>query len=69
MPEADVPENLTDVFSYTIANDEYAWTISVKRDEVADTWYAHTDYLRSTIELTSSLAADAVVDLDGLFAE
>ena len=67
--EADIPANLTDIFSYTVSNDEREWTISVKRDEVGDAWYAETDFLRATIELTSSLAADAVVDLDGLFQE
>ena len=67
--EGDLPAPTAAPYTITVSNDEREWTISVKRDEVGDAWYAETDFLRATIELTSSLAADAVVDLDGLFQE
>ena len=64
---ADLPE-LVPVFRYTVTGDGKTWNIEVSKDAGDDKkYYAKADFLRSTVELTASLAGDAVADLDALF--
>lgn len=65
---ADLPD-LQPVFSYTVTGDGQTWTVDVRQSaDEAKTWYAEADFLRSTVELTASLASDAAADVDSLFA-
>lgn len=64
---ADLPE-LTQVFRMVVHSDEGSWTVDVSKAADDDkAYYAQSDFLRSTVELTASLASDAIADIDGLF--
>ncbi len=63
----DLPE-LDPAFTMVVRGGKEAWTIEVFRAADDDKkFYARSDFLRSTVELTASLAGDAVADLDALF--
>lgn len=60
---------LTPVFTYTIADEEGSWTVSVLKADDEDgepTWYAKSPFNRGTVELTASLTRGVVDDLDNL---
>ncbi len=59
---------LTPVFRFETTGDGETWAIEVvKSSENPGAFYARSDFLRSTVELTKSLATDAVVDLKQVF--
>lgn len=65
----EVPE-LQPVFTVVMHGEEDTWTIDVSRSADDDKkYYATSDFLRSTVELTASLAESAAADVNGLFPE
>ncbi|NCG17581.1 MAG: hypothetical protein GWP91_01010 [Rhodobacterales bacterium] len=58
---------LTPVFRFETTGDGKIWVIDVVESvEKPGVYYAKCDFLRATVELTKSLAADAVIDLKQL---
>lgn len=66
---ADVPANLTPVFSYTVSGHKdgtaATWTVDILRDDAAKPpeFYAKSAFDRSTVKLTRTLAAEVVDEL------
>ena len=49
--------------------DDQSWTVDVLQHPTdGKVFYAKSDFLRSHVELTASLATDAIADLDTMFA-
>ena len=68
-PAADVPE-LTPVFSFQLKGPENAsWKVDVLKGQVEgkDNYYAKSQFNRLPVELTKSLADEAIAELDSLF--
>lgn len=59
----EAPPSLEPVFSYVVEGDR-AWTVEILREEGADgRWFARSEHTRGLVELTESLASEAVADL------
>lgn len=66
--EATAPA-LVPVFSFEVVGPEATWTVEVSKAEVegAITWYARPSFTRALVDLTKSVADEAIDDLPTLF--
>lgn len=65
--EDELDHALEPVLTYTVTGDDGAWTVEVLRESTDGDngrWYARSEYTRSLVELTRSLAVDAFMDMD-----
>lgn len=46
-----------------------SWTLEILKATGSDAWFARSTYNRATVQLTGSLASEAIADLDELFQE
>ena len=67
--EADTPAGLTPAFTFVVKSKNETWTVQVLEAKEGDStsWYALSSFNRSLVELTRSLASEAIADLDTLF--
>jgi len=65
----EVTEELTEAVRYVVHGTEGAWTVEILRAAGEEpVWYARSDFNRSLLSLTASLAQNFVDDLDALAA-
>lgn len=67
--EADAPAAREAVFAFEVKGRDGAWSVEVTKAEVdgEPTYYASSSFTRGLVDLTRSLAEEAVADLDPLF--
>ncbi len=67
--ESAAPAELAPVFAFAVKGREGSWTVEVLRAEVEGevTYYAKSSFTRGLVDLTRSLADEAIADLDALF--
>lgn len=65
----DVPADLKPAFTFIVKGKDKTYRIDVLESKEGDasSWYARSEFNRSMVELTRSLAAEAIADLDTLF--
>ncbi|MEZ4316873.1 MAG: DUF4340 domain-containing protein [Myxococcota bacterium] len=59
----------TQVFAVDLTANSETWTFTVLQDTAAQKVYARSDFNRGTVELTASLADEAISDIGELFEE
>lgn len=68
--ESDIEGPLEVAFTYELKGDSESWPVTILRDSSSPpNYYAKPTYLRSMVELTRSLASDAVDDLAQVMAD
>lgn len=68
--EADIEGTLEVAFTYELKGDTESWPVQIlKDDKTPANYYAKPTYLRGVVELTRSLASDAVEDLEQIMAD
>jgi hypothetical protein len=67
-PPDEIPTDLESVFTYAVTGDGQSWTVEILRESGTDVpeYYAKSGYTRATVQLTQSLASEAVADLDSI---
>ncbi len=67
--ESAAPAELAPVFAFAVKGREGRWTVEVLRAEVEGevSYYAKSSFTRGLVDLTRSLADEAIADLDALF--
>lgn len=66
--DADLP-TLLPVVNVTLSDGKDSWSLAVSQEVDGDRVFAQTSFNRSTVELTRSLAAEAIADLEDLFQD
>ncbi len=68
--ESDLESPLNLAFTYELKSDSESWPVEIYKDESTPAnYYAKPTYLRGVVELTRSLASDAVDDLEQIMAD
>jgi hypothetical protein len=68
--ESDIEGPLDVAFTYELKGDSESWPVTILKDNASPpNYYAKPTYLRSMVELTRSLASDAVDDLAQVMAD
>ncbi len=64
--DSEIAATLEPVLTYTIATNSEVWTVEVLRETnaISPEFYARTEYNRSLVKLTKSLAGEVVADVD-----
>ncbi|MBW1877210.1 MAG: DUF4340 domain-containing protein [Deltaproteobacteria bacterium] len=67
-PPDEIPTDLEPVFTYVMTGNGESWTVEILREvgTEAPKYYARSGYSRATVQLTQSIASEAVADLDSI---
>jgi len=67
-PPDEIPADLEPALTYVVYGNGEAWIVEVLREAntEAPEYYARSPYTRATVQLTQSLASEAVADLDSI---
>lgn len=68
-PSADEIPATEPSATVVVTDGKASWTLEILKATGSDTWFARSTYNRATVQLTGSLASEAIADLDELFQE